>query len=458
MLATPSSVAWTSRRGEGASVSDLSRLYWTLCALGCTVEAQRLRAVAEVARDGDPGARARLEALQAELGWALQSLGASDEARRLREAASAARAGDPEALAHLDLVRARWKAGLAGTEPPEPAEADAADERAPEAAEATSASEAAEPEASRAGTPLTPVPRRFTVSDERGLSPVSPRSVRRRAVAAALLATAAAVAVAAWAVPDSLLATARRWSSQGRDQAGQVLRRVTSAFGELAHGLMNRGQTPEPAPASPGSPSLAPRPAATRPARGPASTAGSPDAGAGEDAASGTARGAGGALPWSAASWAMTIDDVVAAFPGATRLEVARRDEDGLAPSARAQLRLGGRSYRAEFLFDRAGRLGVIQLRSAEAESGRTPAYDQLLAALSAEYGKPQSERRGDAAAGAWQPRAAWSTPDGLVELRGEELEPRQARLVSVDLAAGDVRPVTGRLVVLTVRPPAASR
>jgi hypothetical protein len=160
---------------------------------------------------------------------------------------------------------------------------------------------------------------------------------------------------------------------------------------------------------------------------------------------------------WQAASWGATVAEVMKAFGGATRVDGdgAARGGEALAPGAALEsVWVAGHLWSARFLFDGAGRLGAIELQAAGAFEADDRAYDDVAASLAADYGRPRAGTLRSSPSGGGGSRATWSTADGLIELQGEDLEARRARVVAVDLRAGRVRPIPARGVVITVRPP----
>ena len=113
---------------------------------------------------------------------------------------------------------------------------------------------------------------------------------------------------------------------------------------------------------------------------------------------------------------------------------------------------MAGQPWSARFLFDGTGRLGAMVFRPAGPGTGVGRARDDLAAALTADYGRPRIEKP-DAPAGDGS-RLTWITADAIIELRDREIDSALARVLAVDIEAGDLRPLPDRGVVLTLGPP----
>jgi hypothetical protein len=153
--------------------------------------------------------------------------------------------------------------------------------------------------------------------------------------------------------------------------------------------------------------------------------------------------------------WGMSLEEVLTVLPSASRVtHPARSGERRLTVEARVdRVELGGRPYRAEFLFDPAGRLGAIQVRSILGAAGDA-AYEGLRAGLLAELGEPSENPAGPASPGRRVARSSWETSRGGVDLEVRKLGLDEAPVLLVDLREGDVRPIGDGMVVLTLVAP----
>lgn len=153
--------------------------------------------------------------------------------------------------------------------------------------------------------------------------------------------------------------------------------------------------------------------------------------------------------------WGMTVEELLAALPSATRNSgLAGSGERGLFAQARADRReLRGRTFRAEFLFDRSGRLEAIRLRSTPETPGNV-VYDDLAMALTSELGEPAAVQTGDPSTGTWEGRSSWVTSRAVVDLEARKLGASAAPVLSVDIRGGTIRPLNDSEVVLTVASP----
>jgi hypothetical protein len=157
---------------------------------------------------------------------------------------------------------------------------------------------------------------------------------------------------------------------------------------------------------------------------------------------------------WRAQTWGFSVADVLRAFPGTARTEGPPLQSEGLAARvALARVRMAGHLWSAQFLFDSADRLAAIQLRPAGHPSEAAIAGEDLVAALVADHGRPRGEGK-EPPPPEHGRRLVWTTADGLIELQESEIDASQARVMAVDLRAGDVQPLPARRVILTLRPP----
>ena len=157
--------------------------------------------------------------------------------------------------------------------------------------------------------------------------------------------------------------------------------------------------------------------------------------------------------------WGMTVEELLAALPSAKRNSgLAESGERGLFAQARADRReLRGRTFRAEFLFDRSGRLEAIRLRATPETPGNV-VYDNLAMALTSELGEPAAVQTGDPSTGTWEGRSSWVTSRAVVDLEARKLGASAAPVLSVDIRGGTIRPLNDSEVVLTVASPHEAR
>lgn len=103
-------------------------------------------------------------------------------------------------------------------------------------------------------------------------------------------------------------------------------------------------------------------------------------------------------LGWEGARWGMTVDEVLAAFPGeAHRLEPEQVLKDGNVVAAGIDVRrIAGVGFRVRFVFSPARRLVLVSLRTPEAEYAGADAYPRVCAALAARHGSRGEETRDD--------------------------------------------------------------
>jgi hypothetical protein len=103
-------------------------------------------------------------------------------------------------------------------------------------------------------------------------------------------------------------------------------------------------------------------------------------------------------LGWEAARWGMTVEEVLAAFPGvARRIEPEEVLADGNVVAAGIDLRrIAGVGFRVRFVFSPARRLVLVSLRTPETEYAKPEDYAKVCAALAAQHGWPGEEARDD--------------------------------------------------------------
>lgn len=136
---------------------------------------------------------------------------------------------------------------------------------------------------------------------------------------------------------------------------------------------------------------------------------------------------------WRAARWGMTVEDVLAAFPGeAVRLEQPVPLADGHVVAAGIDgFSLGPDRFQVRFVFE-DGRLALVSLRTPERAYAPADRYAAVGALLARELGRPGEEARDDA----------------LVDLRQRRWEVGATRI--------DLKYLPGVLVVLYSRRPGA--
>jgi hypothetical protein len=150
----------------------------------------------------------------------------------------------------------------------------------------------------------------------------------------------------------------------------------------------------------------------------------------------------------------MSLDDLLRAVPSAR--PVRSPDPPGgeaLRPLAwieRADFR--GRPFQVEFLFEPAGRLGAIRLLSPGVDRPDL-LFDEVVATLTSEHGPPVSTRHGDERTGAWRGLASWAAGSARLELEGWSAGAPDARVYTVDLRRGSVRPLQTGGIALTLSP-----
>jgi hypothetical protein len=129
---------------------------------------------------------------------------------------------------------------------------------------------------------------------------------------------------------------------------------------------------------------------------------------------------------WRAARWGMSVDEVVAAFPGeATRLEPAQTLADGNVVGAGIDEHVvDGQAFRVRFVFA-GGRLALVSLRTPASAYAQPEVFTRVEAQLTAALGAP----------------AARDSDDNFIDLR-------QTRWVSGRTAV-DLKYIPGVVVLL---------
>jgi hypothetical protein len=153
--------------------------------------------------------------------------------------------------------------------------------------------------------------------------------------------------------------------------------------------------------------------------------------------------------------WGMTLEELLTTLPSAARISHAARSERWpLTAEARTdRVVLGGHPYRAEFLFDQLGHLAAIQFRSTLDTKGDA-VHDGLRASLSAELGEPSADRTGMARPGRRDARWSWETSLARVDLEVRRPGLDRSPVLLVDVRRGDLMPIDGSTIVLTLVAP----
>ncbi len=138
--------------------------------------------------------------------------------------------------------------------------------------------------------------------------------------------------------------------------------------------------------------------------------------------AAGPARAAAPAAPgeggWRAARWGMTQDEVLAAFPGeASRLEGAVKLADGNTVAVGIEKHaIGGTDFRVRFVFDPAGKLALVSLRTDPKTYAKPEVFLAARKALEQRLGAPGAESSDDNFVDLRQ--VTWWTPRDRVDLK----------------------------------------
>jgi glucose/arabinose dehydrogenase len=101
---------------------------------------------------------------------------------------------------------------------------------------------------------------------------------------------------------------------------------------------------------------------------------------------------------WRGARWGMTEEEVLTAFPGeARRLEKPEKLPDGNTVSIGIdEHAVGATKLRVRFVFDPAGRLALVSLRTDPKTYAEPAAFDATRKALTAEHGQPGASSSDD--------------------------------------------------------------
>jgi len=101
-----------------------------------------------------------------------------------------------------------------------------------------------------------------------------------------------------------------------------------------------------------------------------------------------------GAPGWGRLRWGMTADEVLAAVPGAVRLEPALRLADGnLVAVGMDRLEVASTAFRLRFVFDGNG-LALLSLRTPPERYADGVAFDAVARHLEARWGPPDRAAR----------------------------------------------------------------
>lgn len=95
---------------------------------------------------------------------------------------------------------------------------------------------------------------------------------------------------------------------------------------------------------------------------------------------------------WQNARWGMTVDEVVAAFPGEAVLASPAEIEKGAAPVRIDKCEIAGTNFQAKFFFYRASRLSMITFAPTSKGDASRPLFDRLAKMLTERYGQPTSD------------------------------------------------------------------
>jgi hypothetical protein len=121
---------------------------------------------------------------------------------------------------------------------------------------------------------------------------------------------------------------------------------------------------------------------------------------------------------WRGARWGMSLDEVLKAFPGeATKLAAPIQLADGNVVAAGIESHvIAGTTFRVRFVFDPAGKLVLVSLRTGEKEYAKPELLGPIEKALADRLG-PVTERSGDQAFIDMR-QVTWKGPTGRVDLK----------------------------------------
>jgi hypothetical protein len=135
-------------------------------------------------------------------------------------------------------------------------------------------------------------------------------------------------------------------------------------------------------------------------------------------AAISTAAQAGDPGEWRGARWGMTQDEVLAAFPGeARRLEKPQTLADGNVVALGVdRFVVGATDFRVRFVFDAAGKLALVSLRTDPSTYARPEAFVVTRAALAERLGAPGADSSDSSYVDLRQ--TSWWTPRSRIDVK----------------------------------------
>jgi hypothetical protein len=155
---------------------------------------------------------------------------------------------------------------------------------------------------------------------------------------------------------------------------------------------------------------------------------------------------------WRGARWGMTEAEVLKAFPGeAVRLEKPEKLADGNVVSLGIEKHaIGSTTFRVRFVFDPAGKLVLVSLRTDPLTYAEPKVFDATRKALSASLGEP----------------AASSSDDNYIDMRQSTWWTRRSRIdvkfipgvVAVVYAPTDGGPPPPPVPPLLAKPPGTTK
>lgn len=121
---------------------------------------------------------------------------------------------------------------------------------------------------------------------------------------------------------------------------------------------------------------------------------------------------------WRASRWGMTLDEVLKAFPEeAKKLDPPIQLADGNVVAAGIEAHvIAGTTFRVRFVFDAAGKLAIVSLRTSEKEYARPELLAPLEKAIADRLG-PATSRSEDKELIEMR-QVTWKGPTGRVDLK----------------------------------------
>jgi hypothetical protein len=121
---------------------------------------------------------------------------------------------------------------------------------------------------------------------------------------------------------------------------------------------------------------------------------------------------------WRTSRWGMTLDEVLRAFPGeAKKLDAPIQLADGNVVAAGIDAHvLAGTTFRVRFVFDAAGKLVIVSLRTGEKDYAKPELLAPIEKALADRLGPP-AERSNDQEFIDMR-QVTWKGPTGRVDLK----------------------------------------